>query len=141
MIFFLLTLFLTQLLCGDQISFSDLGEKWADQKIEIRGFLYRMEEGQLILAAEPNLKSCCVGTAKNRNKQITIKSDDLVPRSTVVELQGTLIMRDGYFLLDNASEKKKPPTNYLTVFLGGLGILGGTLYLRKRGKSHRDNAH
>jgi hypothetical protein len=34
--------------------------------IRIRGFLYRSPENMLILADQPNLKSCCVGKLKHQ---------------------------------------------------------------------------
>lgn len=40
------------------------------QSVNIRGFLYQEPEGQWILASEPNLKTCCMGTSKKVAQQI-----------------------------------------------------------------------
>lgn len=61
-------------ICSKEIAFFQLEGFTPEQGIvyEIRGFLYKTEKQQYILAAEPNLKSCCVGSASKRNKQILV---------------------------------------------------------------------
>jgi hypothetical protein len=60
--------------------------------IRIKGFLYTNQQAFQILAAEPDLKTCCVGSASNRNRQILLK-DAVFPAETstsVVEVEGLL---------------------------------------------------
>ncbi|NGX58803.1 MAG: hypothetical protein K940chlam3_01711 [Chlamydiae bacterium] len=40
--------------------------------IKLRGFLYETEDGRLIASAEPDLKSCCVGTERKIRNQVVI---------------------------------------------------------------------
>lgn len=49
-------------------------ESFVEQRIRIRGFLYQ-QESSLILAGEPNLKTCCVGSAAKRHAQILVFGD------------------------------------------------------------------
>lgn len=61
-------------------------------EIQIRGFLYKTLNGQLILAAEPDLKSCCVGNASKRNRQLLVfgNIDPMNLQSSAVLLKGEL---------------------------------------------------
>ncbi len=43
-----------------------------NQNIEIRGFLYRLEDRSLLLASRPNLKSCCLGAALSPHEQMVL---------------------------------------------------------------------
>lgn len=61
------------------------------QKIKIRGFLYKSEDGEFVLASQPNLKSCCVGTKSKVAQQIIVKGDSTLKLSSyVVLLEGVL---------------------------------------------------
>jgi hypothetical protein len=53
-------------------SFENIHEISDSQEIEIRGFLYQSDKGLWILGAEPNLKSCCVGSAHKASSQIAL---------------------------------------------------------------------
>lgn len=57
-----------------QLEASAHGEGFVEQRIRIRGFLYR-KESSFILAGEPNLKTCCVGSAAKRHTQILVFGD------------------------------------------------------------------
>lgn len=65
-----------------------------NQLVQIRGFLYKTElnnRGAWILAAEPNLRSCCVGSSGKRGLQLVVTGD--LPREgsiTAVSLKGHL---------------------------------------------------
>lgn len=59
---------------ADTATFFELAN-FNGKEIQIRGFLYQTEDKKLILAALPNLKSCCVGTASQRSQQIVVEGD------------------------------------------------------------------
>jgi hypothetical protein len=80
-----------------QLTFFDLHENTGlknGEFVQIRGFLYKTDRGESLLAAEPDLKSCCVGTTLKRDKQLLIigeiesKNYSKIP----VTLQGDLIV-------------------------------------------------
>lgn len=48
------------------------GEK---RVIQIRGFLYQTPNQSLVLAAHPDLKSCCIGTSSKIVEQIFVKGE------------------------------------------------------------------
>lgn len=81
------------------------------QLVQIRGFLYVTTVGARegwILAAEPNLKSCCMGSSTKRGLQLAVNGDlpDQAP-ATVVALQGRLQLSSGtegpFYALSDAS--------------------------------------
>jgi hypothetical protein len=78
------------------ISFQDLPTTSPEGRVAIRGFLYQTEEGHLILAGEPNLRSCCVASTKNLSKQIIVNDGTgsiLIPEQGYVSmLEGNLIV-------------------------------------------------
>lgn len=62
----------------ERIAFPQLEETTALQKpvrIQIRGFLYETPDHLYILAEEPDLKSCCVGSATKRHRQVVIQGE------------------------------------------------------------------
>ncbi|NGX41747.1 MAG: hypothetical protein K940chlam7_00019 [Chlamydiae bacterium] len=60
-----------------------------DQVVTIRGFLYQTQGGDWVLAEEPNLKTCCVGSAKKIDRQIFVSGEFGNPeRVLAVTLQG-----------------------------------------------------
>lgn len=115
-LFFLLSIS-APIFCVTEISFLDLNSKIAsevdNQEIKIRGFLYQQENGLLILAAEPNLKSCCVGNINKKDRQIIVEGS-IVPNSKAVMLQG-LFKNDpqGYNLLNASLVKENGSHTFL----------------------------
>lgn len=72
-----------------KVSFNDLSDQYSEKNIEIRGFLYQTETGNAILAPQPNLRSCCVGSEQRAHEQIALVDLKSVPVATqAVDIQG-----------------------------------------------------
>lgn len=72
-----------------ELSFDSLAEAAYPQEVTVCGFLYRTQSGDLVLAAEPNLKSCCVGGRHTVEKQIYVEGDiESLKAGQVYLLQG-----------------------------------------------------
>lgn len=87
------------------------------KEIEIRGFLYQREDGKLILASQPNLRSCCVGTKSKIQQQIIVEGN-LEPTLKAVSVRGVfriqpLYSENGelvaYYFLDRANLVPETP--------------------------------
>lgn len=89
------------------LTFSELLDQNVQQlhgkPVEIRGFLYKNDRKEWILAAEPNLKTCCIKT----HQQLVIddKTSSLPQEtpSTAITLQGT------FFIAHNTSYHLQNP--------------------------------
>lgn len=73
----------SNLLSFDQLSSSN------QEMIQIRGFLYQLPDGHLILASQPDLKSCCLGKESLLKQQIFVQGD-FKPSAYAVTLEGKL---------------------------------------------------
>jgi hypothetical protein len=66
-------------------------------EVEIRGFLYETPAGEMILAANPHLKSCCVGSPGKISQQIFLRGKwESVPLKRAVTVKGQLIADPKY---------------------------------------------
>ena len=102
------------------------------KEITIRGFLYRTDDSW-ILAAQPNLRSCCVGQGAAAKNQISVVgfTSDIDNRVSAVELKGTFKIDDrGRYLLENGSIVQDENHQYRNVLflILGLGLLIATAY-------------
>jgi len=52
-------------------------QAYQHQQVSIRGFVYRTKDGKNVLAAEPDLKSCCVASRGNITRQVMLEGDDI----------------------------------------------------------------
>lgn len=111
------------------------------QLVTIRGFLYESPEAYKVLAAEPNLKSCCVGSASKRERQLLVTGDleSAGSGGSAVTLKGTLVvaMGDKFPLrLENAQIVPQKDQCYWVLGLVGVGLalLSGAafFFIRKR---------
>jgi hypothetical protein len=71
-----------------------------NQDIRITGFLYAKGDDTWILAAEPNLRSCCVGSKNKINQQVHIEGQFNGENSPFA---GTL---QGHFFIDPVYDEK-----------------------------------
>lgn len=65
------------------------------QRVELRGFLYRNQEGELVLSHRPDLKSCCIGSKALINQQIFIHGP-IIPSSQAITLKGIFQIEPKY---------------------------------------------
>lgn len=75
----------------------DLPKVEGVREVKVRGFLYASSDGNVILAAEPNLKTCCVGASHKMDRQIIVEGlEPIAGRGgySVVTVEGEL-ERDG----------------------------------------------
>lgn len=109
------------------------------QEVSLRGFLYETQDGGKILAAEPNLKSCCVGTADRQERQVWVLGPDVTPPSMarVVVLRGRLSRDEAGrgFQLQNAALIGDTVSNYCPLCIATpllLLLLAGIAYRYRR---------
>lgn len=111
--------------------------------IEIRGFLYEAADTHLILADEPNLKSCCVGSSAKRAKQLHVDGDvhSAVNSSIPVTLQGNLLvdLNDPFPLkIQNAKIVAEKQQSYgMLLLIGTMMVLASIILVRTNKKNHR----
>lgn len=67
------------------------------QEVEVRGFVYESKQGKVVLASQPNLKSCCVGSTKKIRNQIVLLGDlPEIPLQRAVTVQGYFVTDPTY---------------------------------------------
>lgn len=85
------------------ITFQDLAEH-QNQRIELKGFAYETKSGEKVLAAEPNLKCCCVGTNHKADQQVIIQGvEGPFSPYQVIHLEGKLDFQERRYYLKEAS--------------------------------------
>jgi hypothetical protein len=100
---FLKILLITLLAYADSGSLTTLSFDQPDwisfhqSEVRICGFLYQTREGQWILASEPYLKSCCIGSDDKIDNQIVILGLQVqTPPSQAVTIQGIFFVDPTY---------------------------------------------
>ncbi len=115
----------------DEHDLQDPFAQWQDQRVTVHGFLYQSDDGGWVLAPQPNLKTCCVGSAQHARNQIRVKGEiRSVTPGLVVAVDGTFHAKPKYdthgqlqalFELDDAIVLEEDPTRdsaSLTLFIG-----------------------
>lgn len=116
-----------------------------NSEVHIRGFLFRSTEGELLLASEPNLKSCCVGSQEKITRQLVIAGNLELPKgfSKAVSLEGRFrvdpIKDKGrwqrIYILENAhyiTENRGEQPGLLYALGAGLLAIGPLLFFCRR---------
>lgn len=106
------------------------------QKIQIRGFLYS-KDSAYILAAEPDLRSCCVGSAAKRHAQVLILGniETALNRSTPILLEGTFSHHPDHpfpYHLESAQVVPEEPPSYAPVVLISVILLLISIWILTR---------
>lgn len=115
-----------------QISFKELETVQEGIPIRIKGFLYLSKEGQWVLSTEPDLKSCCIGSASKRENQIVLLGDfnaSTVNRAATVE--GILQKNNGRFVLEKAVMEETTSMPYCFIMAGFLFLFFVVFKMRK----------
>lgn len=76
-----------------KVNFQDLDSRsdLNGRTVEIRGFIYKRENGEFVLARDLGLKSCCVESPISRGAKILLGKDYNPPNTSLaVTLKGTL---------------------------------------------------
>lgn len=88
-----------------------------NQLIEIRGFLYQdPTSSRWILAAEPNLRTCCIGSRAKANSQIVLPDDfSTTPSHAAVTIRGVLYKDGDIYRFKKASITSQPKSATWTI--------------------------
>ena len=82
-----------ELFSNDEILLSQL-PSMQGEVIQIRGFWYPISQEEGILAAQPNLKSCCLKRGSRSKQHLNVKGDvGLFPEQKAVTVQGTFSLK------------------------------------------------
>lgn len=90
------------------------------EEVVIRGFIYQSKSGDWILSPEPNLRSCCVGTAHKASQQLVLEGDfSTQTQHKIVALRGIIGKQKDRNILFHASvEEQNSFPWYMATFLG-----------------------
>ena len=153
---FVLFLFFSHFLNAEQpilVHFNQLKELAPQEdskykEIRIRGFLYQSCKGEWILAEEPNLKTCCIGSSKKADTQIHLNKEFegvvssqpvLVKGHFFTEVSGNASLSPLYRIekAEVTSEEKKQSSCEMTLLFLALSALvsyiGLSYFFRTKG--------
>jgi hypothetical protein len=128
-----------QIITISELSDPDILITCCNKSIEIRGFLYE-KEGLQFLAAQPGLKSCCVGSEQKKEEQIAVYGlPTTPPLIQAITLQGTFHYDPESHersLVDASIKTEKRPIPGLLISLIGIMLTAGmSIYLYKKNAS------
>ena len=115
----------------EKMTFPQLEEAPMLQKpirIQIRGFLYETADHLLILADDPDLKSCCVGNASKRHRQVVVQGEVVTGKKYLhaITLEGDLTVDRGQdypYHLDNATVIPQENSAWSLVAIIAVGLI------------------
>lgn len=58
-------------------SVPEILKRYQGQEISFRGFIYQGKDGRIMLATEPDLKSCCIGSKGSITRQVMLIGDNI----------------------------------------------------------------
>jgi cytochrome oxidase assembly protein ShyY1 len=105
-------------------------ETYANQHVEVRGYLYRDPKGQVILSDTPNMRSCCFGKAEIRQISLAGEFPEELPNQ-VASVEGELKVA-GKPYLENAKITSSSHSYGLWIMMGVPLAILAFLFLRKR---------
>lgn len=118
-------------------SLSDMKGRYHERNVRIRGFLYQTQDGRWILSAEPNLKTCCVGSPAKALQQILVTGDFAKETLEPVTVEGIFLVEPvngpkgtgQLFKLENAKiyQERSGGIPYGTLAIASL-VLGGIAF-------------
>jgi len=127
----------------DQLETEDMS-RFDKKTITVRGFLYCVD-GKCVLAASPNIKTCCV-TNPEKQPHIYVQAGSNIPVdiTRAVTLKGTFAFKQhNHYVLENAEmmEEADSHAQYYIALLVSLFIIIAGLYFAlksSRGKNKYD---
>lgn len=99
---------------------------WDKKEVRMRGFLYRDAQGNVVLAREPNLKSCCVAAPHKLSEQVFVQGalPEKLPKNAVT-LIGRFEKEEEKFILTGASVLPQSNSLVLASLVGAFFLLIG----------------
>lgn len=147
------TIIIQNLLCADEnvydLDFHALKDQSRmefikGKKVKIRGFLYSNGKDEWILAADPHLKTCCIGSKEKAAQQIFLDgkfSEKLV--NQVIEVEGILNFdpneNEGRYYSMSELVKIKNDKSHAGIILAGLGVVLVVVWMGKKYYTHREH--
>jgi len=103
---------------------------------EVRGFLYRTGDGGWILAPQPDLKSCCVGSEARRDEQLIVVGweEESAP-NRAVSLLGTI--EDRHFYIEEQKSSPMSMADFIPVVV--TIVLAAVILVRRKLAAKRDD--
>lgn len=149
-----MVLTIQSLFCGEtaplSLSFQDLSEpaesqlyrKYHNKEVVIRGFIYETAGGEKILAAQPDVKSCCVGSKDKTSEQILLVGNiTLEDASKAYLVQGKFVVdpkKDesnkivSLYRLEEASIHPRGPMGLIKFIIAGALFFAVAYFLMRK---------
>ena len=131
---YLICLFPFYIGAEEKISFHQISKTMNQKPIEISGFIYPSKEGETILAPQPDLRSCCVGSSHRLKEQIVLNDLKAIPvTKQPVTMRGILHINSetGQMSLSESETVVKRGRFHL-LFAGAAAGAAATFFLLRR---------